>query len=155
MLKLNLGCGEDTREEYYNIDIRDLPNVDIICDVKQLPFKSGIVDEIIASDIYEHVSHRDSLNLLKHWRDLLREDGVLIIRSPCLDVIIQYLLNASSLEQIQIGIESLYGGQEYDENTHRTICQTKLTASQLELVGMKNVQFKIEGLNIIFKAVKN
>jgi len=154
MLKLNLGCGEDIREGYCNIDIRDLPNVDIVCDVSQLPFEPGTVDEILASDIYEHVSHRDSLDLLKHWSDLLKEDGVLIIRAPCLDVILQYLLNASNLDQIQTGIEALYGGQDYAENTHRNICQTNLTALHLESVGMKNIVYKIESTNILFKGIK-
>ena len=78
----------------------------------------------------------------------------MIIRAPCLDIILQYLLNASNLEQIQIGIESLYGSQDYDENTHRTICQSKLTASHLKSIGMKNIQFKMESTNIIFRSIK-
>ena len=155
MIKLNLGSGEDIREGYYNIDVRNILGTNIIADVKSLPFQNKTIDEILASDVYEHISHRESLDLLKHWSGLLKEGGVLIIRAPCLDTILQYLINTSNLEQIQIGIEALYGGQDYEENTHRTICQTNLTASHLESVGMTDIQFKMENTNILFKSIKN
>ncbi len=154
MLKLNLGCGNDIRKGYCNIDSRKLPGVDLNADVKQLPFKEETVDEILASDVYEHVSHRDSLDLLEHWTGLLKEDGVLIIRAPCLDTILQCLLNATDLEQIQIGINALYGEQEYNENSHYTICQSNLTTAHLESVGMKDIKYKMEDTNIIFRAIK-
>ena len=42
-----MGCGEDIREGYYNIDIRNVSDVNVISDVKNLPFKNESVDEIL------------------------------------------------------------------------------------------------------------
>ena len=153
MLKLNLGCGEDIREGYHNIDIRNLPNV-IVADVNDLPYENNSIDEILASDIYEHISHRKSLELLQHWSDLLKPGGVLIIRSPCLDYIIQYFMQAKTLEDIKIGISLLYGDQDYPENSHYTVCHIKLMSEFLTLVGLEKIEFKMQGHNVIFRAFK-
>ena len=34
--KLNLGCGKDIREGFTNVDIRPLPGVDIVADVRDV-----------------------------------------------------------------------------------------------------------------------
>ena len=154
MLKLNLGCGKNIREDYYNIDVRWLSNIDIVADVRQLPFEKGTIDKILASDIYEHVSYTESLDLLQHWSDLLKSNGMLILRAPCLDTLIQHFLNSTSLEHIQTGIEFLYGAQDYKENFHSTICHSVLMKQHLESVGMKGITYTLENANIIFKAYK-
>ena len=153
MLKLNLGCGEDIREGYHNIDIRKLPNV-IVADVTNLPYKNNSVDEIIASDIYEHISHTKSLEVLKHWYDLLKPGGGIIVRAPCLDIILQYFGQAKTLEHIKIGISLLYGGQDYPENSHYTVCHVKLMNEFLISVGFENINYKFEGHNVLFRAFK-
>ena len=153
MLKLNLGCGEDIREGYHNIDIRKLPNV-IVADVTNLPYKNNSVDEIIASDVYEHISHTKSLEVLKHWYDLLKPGGGIIVRAPCLDTIIQYFMQAKTLVDVKIGIDLLYGGQDYFENSHYTVCHVNLMNEFLKSIGFKNINYKFEGHNVLFRAFK-
>jgi hypothetical protein len=36
-VKLNLGCGPDIREGYINIDVRELPGVDVCMDISDYP----------------------------------------------------------------------------------------------------------------------
>lgn len=57
MLKLNLGCGEQSMPGYVNVDIRDLPGVDKIVDFKSqsLPFDDDTVEEVYCSHCLEHV----------------------------------------------------------------------------------------------------
>lgn len=151
MLKLNLGCGEDIREGYENIDIRDIPGC-IKADVRNLPYNN--VDEILASDIYEHISHRESLDLLKHWYDILKPGGFLVLRAPCLDTIVEYLLNTEDILQIEEGIRMIFGGQEYKENSHFTICQSALMLDYLKRVGFVNITYGFQAQNIIIQAYK-
>ena len=55
-MKLNLGCGEDYREGYVNIDIDPDSKVDLVHDLsKKLPFKDDSVTEIIAYSVLEHL----------------------------------------------------------------------------------------------------
>jgi len=154
-LKLNLGCGDDTRDGYVNIDIRNLDNKDIVvADITKLQYEKDSIEEILASDIYEHISHLESKNLLKHWNDLLIPEGVLIIRTPSLDIIMQYLMGCKNTEEIESGIKMIFGGQEYKENSHYTICHTQLMVKYLEECNYDDIHYKYECQNIIIKCKK-
>lgn len=57
-VKLNLGCGEDIREGFINIDIKKHKGVDRILDLnKKLPFKDNSVDYIYSSHVLEHLEN--------------------------------------------------------------------------------------------------
>jgi ubiquinone/menaquinone biosynthesis C-methylase UbiE len=47
-VKLNLGCGEDIRKDWINLDCINFDGVDVVCDLKKLPwpFKDNTFDEI-------------------------------------------------------------------------------------------------------------
>lgn len=155
MIKLNLGCSENIREGYINVDIRFLLGIDLQADVCALPFRDESVDEILALDIYEHISYLKSQDLLKHWADKLKKGGLLTIQAPCLDKIIEYFLAVKDLKMIETGIACLFGGQDYKENTHLTICQTALMKNYLKKAGIKNtINASFDGVNIIWRCIK-
>lgn len=79
--KLNLGCGNDIREGWVNLDIADLPGVDIVHDlnVLPLPFADESFDEILCLDVLEHV---DYPILLKECHRILRGNGRIRIEVP-------------------------------------------------------------------------
>ena len=154
MLRLNLGCGADIREGYQNIDIRNLPDVDVIADIRNLSYRKGSVDEILAIDILEHVPHLETVNVLKAWVDLLKVGGLLIIQMPCLDSIIKFLIESKTLKDIEWGIELLFGGQDYKENSHYTVGHVLLMTAYLEQVGMVEIHHSLRGYNVIFKCKK-
>lgn len=78
--KLNIGCGNDIRTDYINIDIADIPGVDIVCDINNaLPFENNSFDFIICNDILEHV---DLEKVLKEIHRVLVNDGIVQIRVP-------------------------------------------------------------------------
>lgn len=55
-LKLNLGCGEDIRTGFVNVDIKKRNGVDVVHDLnKKLPFKTSSVDYVYCSHVLEHL----------------------------------------------------------------------------------------------------
>lgn len=83
-LFLNLGCGNDIRDGFLNIDLfSDNPNV-IYMDIRKLDIQDNSADLILASDILEHFSHRETEAILTEWTRVLKPNGEIIIRSPSL-----------------------------------------------------------------------
>ena len=161
MLRLNLGCGKDIKEGYINIDIRHLPGVDVIADVRKLPFRDNYIAEIRAIDIYEHITHRESQKLLIHWISVLKTGGLLYIRGPCINRIIQYFLvecldnNNSNLSKVVRLIDNIFGSQDYLENLHRTTIHPDLMYYYLKQAGITGViERQLEGHNIKIRAYK-
>ena len=125
MLKLNLGGvekfegGSDSAllEEFTNIDIRDLPGVDIVCDItKLLMFKDNTVDEIRASHCIEHISLNLIINVLKEWHRVLKVGGLLRIYCPDAKKIAQDFVE-NKIDCVEYG-RLLFGNQDYKENCH-------------------------------------
>jgi len=54
---LNLGCGADTPDSYTNVDVVDLPGVDVVHDLEETPwpFEAESFDRVIAKHILEHL----------------------------------------------------------------------------------------------------
>ncbi len=114
-MKLNLGCGNDIRSGYINIDCRPLEGVDIIGDISDEAFMRGFTnaEEIIAYDVIEHFPRKEARRLLRLWSSLLKPGGLIKIRCPD-------IRHASSLNMSDENLELLlYGGQDYEQNYHR------------------------------------
>lgn len=56
-MKLNLGCGNDIKSGWINVDCAALPGVDVVHDLNKYPwpFEDGQFDEITARDVLEHL----------------------------------------------------------------------------------------------------
>ena len=79
--KLNLGCGNDIREGWVNLDIAPLPGVDVVHNLEELPlpFEDEEFDHIRAQDILEHLEY---IPLLKEIHRILKPGGTISIRVP-------------------------------------------------------------------------
>ena len=77
--KLNLGCQEDYREGYVNIDINTDFKADIHLDFikHNLPYDDETVDEILAVCILEHIPN--PLKFLQEMKRVLKPNGKIII----------------------------------------------------------------------------
>jgi predicted SAM-dependent methyltransferase len=83
-MKLNLGCGNDIRQGYVNIDL----NVDdkrvIKGDVSNLDtfsLTNDSVDEIIAIDIIQYFSYQQIVGVVSNWCQKLKPGGSIYIES--------------------------------------------------------------------------
>lgn len=79
--KLNLGSGSDIKQGWINLNIVQLPGVDAVHNIEDLPlpFADNSFDEILAQDILEHV---DYIPVLKDLHRILAPGGRLRIRVP-------------------------------------------------------------------------
>ncbi len=80
-MKLNLGCGNDIREGYLNIDVVDYGG-NQIHDLNEYPypFEDNTFDEVLASHILEHLNNFHD-NISELYR-ILKPGGLLIVYAP-------------------------------------------------------------------------
>jgi spore maturation protein CgeB/tetratricopeptide (TPR) repeat protein len=115
-VRLNLGCGDDHREGYINVDLRPRKGVGLVADAASCPFRDRIATEILANDILEHFP-RDRINqVLSEWRRLLMKGGTLKVQCPDLRELARGLvLNRLPVQEFS---RRVYGGQDYEGNYH-------------------------------------
>jgi ubiquinone/menaquinone biosynthesis C-methylase UbiE len=79
--KLNIGCGKDIREDYVNLDIAKLPDVDVVCDIDNnpLPFDDNTFEKVVCNDVLEHV---ETAKVLREIHRVTKEGGTVEIRVP-------------------------------------------------------------------------
>ena len=115
-LKLHLGCGDKKIEGYVNIDIRYMPNVDVVEDIRTLKsIKEETVSVIYVSHVLEHFGRLEYKEVLKRWCSLLVPKGILRLAVPDLESVFEYYQETKDLSKIR---GFLYGGQDYKENYH-------------------------------------
>lgn len=86
-MKLNLGCGQDIRIGYENIDILEFtdPKYNIkntVADARILPgILDNSIEEIYAGRLIEHFFLNEIEQILKTWHNKLVDGGRLVINS--------------------------------------------------------------------------
>lgn len=144
-MKVNLGCGQDTKPGYLNVDFVKLEGVDLVCDVSKLPFRDRSIEELYASDILEHFPWRQVRDVLREWRRALRPGGRLKIRTPNLRGLVELYLQRGPGWRREEGpgvdpiVERIYGSQDREGNYHFVIFDEE---SITKLLGECNFELK-------------
>lgn len=143
-LRLNLGCGHVPLDGFVNVDMRDLPGVDVIALLDELPVAEGSVAEIFSGHVLEHFPREElARRLLPYWRSLLRPGGEFRAVVPDIGAM------AAGYSKGTIGFEDfrevLYGGQEYQGDTHYNGFTTADLTSLLAGAGFEEVTVIAEG----------
>ena len=94
MMKLNLGCGEDIRKGYVNLDYVKHLGVDKVHDLNKLPypFKDNSFDEIYASHVLEHLDV-EWFAFIKELNRLLKKGGRIIVKVPHFTAALAFIEN--------------------------------------------------------------
>lgn len=74
-LRLDLGGGKDPLPGHVNVDLRELPEVDIVASADDLPFDDGSVDRIHANSLIPHI--HDLNQAMEEWHRVLKPGGEL------------------------------------------------------------------------------
>jgi len=137
-VKLHLGCGDKHLEGYTNIDIRYLPGVDKIDNIRFLRrYNQNSVKEIYACHVLEHFSRWEYESVLARWFEILMPGGLLKIAVPDFESVVKVYNNGIKLKTL-MGL--LYGGQDYDENFHHVIWDFETIKADLSKVGFEKIE---------------
>jgi len=138
-LRLNLGCGHISLDGYLNVDRRELPGVDIIAEVDDLPFGTEEVDEIFSSHLLEHFPVEQlTRQLLPYLVSLLKHSGEFHAIVPDAQAMIQHYANGSyAFADLR---EVTFGSQDYDGDFHYNMFTPQSLSDALQGAGLKNVR---------------
>ncbi len=116
-LKINIGCGHVALPGYVNVDMRDLPGVDVVAGVSELPVKPGAAVEIFSAHVLEHFAQEElTRKLLPYWFNVLRSGGRFRAIVPDADAMIKHYASGDYVfDEFR---EVFFGGQEYTGDFH-------------------------------------
>lgn len=119
-IRLNIGCGHIPLEGYVNVDVRELPGVDVVAEATRLPFDPGTVTEVFCAHLLEHFPEEQlRRSVLPYWRSLLREGGELRCVVPdAASMIERFSKGGMPFADLR---EVTFGGQDYDGDFHYTM----------------------------------
>lgn len=122
-MRINLGCGPRPLPGFVNVDLLDLPGVDVHADVsKPLPFEGGSAELIYASHVLEHLPHIQVPTILADWRRVLCDGGRLLVAVPDLQTVAEVLRSREGWftppHNPWLGV--VYGGQKDEYDFHKT-----------------------------------
>ena len=138
MIKLHLGCGTKHIKGFTNIDIRYLPGVDEVNNIRFLRnYKNDSVDLIYACHVLEHFSRWEYKNALTRWYEILKPGGILRLAVPNFSAIASRYIQTGNLQEV-MGL--LYGGQDYDENYHFVTFDMNSMINDLSNIGFSSIE---------------
>jgi predicted SAM-dependent methyltransferase len=119
MLKLNLGAGDVEIPGHVPIDrklgheVYPLP-ANVIVGHERVNLTDGSVDEVRASHVLEHFSHRQTADVLREWVRVLKPGGVLKVAVPDFDRITDWYVGGRT----HLPLEGYLFGGHCDANDH-------------------------------------
>ncbi len=118
-LRINLGAGHIALPGFVNVDIRELPEIDVVAAIDALPFDKNSLTEIFSSHTLEHFPELElRRKLLPYWFGLLKPGGTFRSIVPDLEAMtLAYAAGEMSFEDFR---SVTYGGQEYEHDFHFT-----------------------------------
>lgn len=153
-MKLNLGCGDDVKPGYTNVDFRQTDPSVVQVDLSKFPwpFEDESADEIMMLDFLEHFPYAITPSILLECQRVLKPEGTVVIQVPDAEHLMkaltcsgEYLCNRcghemkndlsclgcgqSQREISEAAMRRLYGGQDFPGNFHHT-CFTEISLMQ-------------------------
>jgi len=142
-VRLNLGCGHIPLDGYINVDQRELPGVDIVADVGNLPFEERSLSEIFSAHVLEHLPQERLRRLLPYWRSLLGPKGTFCAVVPDGEAMLAGVAGGSySFEHFR---EVLFGAQEYEGDFHFNLFTPDSLTNLLVEAGFRKISVPIKG----------
>lgn len=151
--KLEIGPGPTPIGGYEHLDIRDISDIEIVADAREIPVEDNTFDEILARNVLEHFYFKETVEVLKEWWRVLKIGGTLEVLAPnIIGIYMQYLNKTNTFDQF---VERVYGSQDYPENCHYAAFTKESLRLKLEQAGFNHIScYREDQDGIGFRAVK-
>ena len=152
--RLNIGCGDLIFDKWINIDMYS-NKAQLKCNALYLPFKNNSIDEIYSSHLIEHFNFLEAFEVLKEWKRVLKNNGIITIESP--DLLESCKKFVEGNEQDRINLYSHFFSEPWIKGQYHKFLYTKIQLKwTLEQVGFRNINIQpalryIEKENICLK----
>ena len=119
-LKLHIGCGNNLKPGYVNIDEHN-PKADVRIPIQRLAYPNGSVERIEGYMVLEHLTPADTRLFLRNAHGMLEPGGTLILEVPDLEKVCRLILmfagDPEHLETGPFGLRGIFG----EPTDHMTI----------------------------------
>lgn len=152
MKKLNLGCGNDYREGWLNVDLDKNYRADLYLDLRErLPFGNNEIDYILAQDILEHFTKEEGREFLKECFRVLKDAGGIKIQTSEVFQIIKKFGNDP-----ETALKFIYGDTSgnSDLGSHKFGYTAKSLTKLLRSLGFGGISTEKDNTNFILTAKK-
>lgn len=149
-MKVVLGCGDDIRDGYLNIDDRPINNKVTKCDLDNLTkiIKSP-VQEMIVNGIISRYSMSDLGKVVSHWVSFLAPGGIIYIKATDVQVISnEFIYGRISIEEMNA---RLFG----DKIVNRGIYSLESIEALLNQLGMITLEKTYLEKDFVIRAQKS
>lgn len=132
IIRIGVGDTLPKKEGYVNADIRDLPNIDIICDARVIPVPDGTYDGLESRNLVEHFGRHEIGDLFKEWARILKPGGTFSIETVDMGTLMDNWRNIP----VENLLDGILGAQTYPENFHKMAFTQELLVARLEEAGL-------------------
>ena len=149
-IKLNLGSGNSKKTKdagYINIDIHKMDYVDVVHDIeKRLPYENDSINEIFCSHALEHCSMAVVPVMIKDWKRVLKQSGIIRVIVPEIEACMRNFLKAPENEKWGFRIEYILGAQHHQtgQQFHKSAFTQIYLKKLVEDAGLVVTSIKIQ-----------
>lgn len=139
---INIGCGNKRYENTLNVDVVDneFTDVDVVANIKCLPFEDNSVDGIIAEHVLEHTIKQEHEYILFEWKRVLKDGGKLYVEVPDFDMCLKNYLD-NYLGMKDYWYNTIYGRNLYESDRHLSGIGEMYLTDLLFSVGFVNLEW--------------
>jgi len=153
---LNVGCGNTRYKDVVNVDIYSAPgvtDVDVVADIRSLPYEAESVEGIIANHVLEHLEDTQHIFAIREWYRVLVPGGRLLISVPDLEAVCRAFVDNYKGRRSYY-YNCIYGRVLYSSDRHLSgFTKNKLT-DLLFSNGFKSLKWSEYDVNLQVVATK-
>jgi predicted SAM-dependent methyltransferase len=138
-LRLNLGCGKYHLTGFVNVDMQEAVKPDLLCDILDLPYEAGTVDEIYAGHILEHFYWQEGKEALNYWKSLLKPGGKISITVPDYDFLSKDYVASPSPKKLR-DLNEMFVYSNREAFPHRFMYSADLLYETMEDAGFVDLK---------------
>ena len=128
--------------ELLNVDIVDLPKVDLVFDItKRFPIPDRVIAEVFSAATLEHLRKPANMHVLREFYRILRPGGKLRIITPDIEAIARGILAGEDLDYLNQHLFGKYkSDQTEDFDLHKWMFPAGRLMETLEEIGFTEVE---------------